>query len=269
VPTTYGTYGTYIYISIYVGIYVEYICQSSNNSNLLLLYFRMPLVFRKPVWLFLCVCSLCLVVMYYQSSHFRKSYFSGKCNTDAINTVDMAQDDPCILNIIRNHFLYPPSKEPLNLENPQDENPSMGQAQSVLTILENKRKGFFVECGALDGEIRSNTLFMEQNLDWEGILIEGDPQNFKSVLTKHRRAWSVPACLSPSPYPKTVKFNQNFNQGRISESQIEGVQVQCLPFYSILAALNRTEVDYFSLDIEGDELAVLKTIPWHSVHIQV
>ena len=34
--------------------------------------------------------------------------------------------------------MYPPSKEPLNLENPQDENPSMGQAQSVLTILENK-----------------------------------------------------------------------------------------------------------------------------------
>lgn len=37
----------------------------------------------------------------------------------------------------------------------------------------------------------------------------------------------------------------------------------------MLAALNRTTVDYFSLDIEGDELSILKTIPWDSVDIRV
>ena len=75
---------------------------------------------------------------------------------------------------------------------------------------------------------------------------------------------------------RTVTFKQNFNQGRISQNQLEdlkegggSVKVQCLPLYSILSALNRTTVDYFSLDIEGDELAVLKTIPWNHVHIQV
>jgi len=63
--------------------------------------------------------------------------------------------------------------------------------------------------------------------------------------------------------------------GRISQNQLEdenlagNVQVQCFPIYSILSALNRTTVDYFSLDIEGDELDVLRTIPWKSVHIQV
>ena len=71
-------------------------------------------------------------------------------------------------------------------------------------------------------------------------------------------------------------FKQLFNQGRISEdaadstgSQAGVVPVQCFPIYSILAALNRTTVDYFSLDIEGDELSVLKTIPWDSVDIRV
>jgi hypothetical protein len=74
---------------------------------------------------------------------------------------------------------------------------------------------------------------------------------------------------------RTVVFKQAFNQGRISQNQLDdqnrvgSVQVQCFPIYSILAALNRTEVDYFSLDIEGDELAVLKTIPWNNVRIQV
>ena len=45
--------------------------------------------------------------------------------------------------------------------------------------------------------------------------------------------------------------------------------IQCFPFYSILLATGRTRVDLFSLDIEGDELAVLKTIPWNKVDIKV
>jgi len=74
---------------------------------------------------------------------------------------------------------------------------------------------------------------------------------------------------------RAVVFKQNFNVGRISQNQLEDVKlpgnvhVQCFPIYSILSALNRTTVDYFSLDVEGDELSVLKTIPWKSVHIQV
>ena len=46
-------------------------------------------------------------------------------------------------------------------------------------------------------------------------------------------------------------------------------RVQCFPFYSILLATGRTRVDFFSLDIEGDELTVLKTIPWNRVDIKV
>jgi len=42
---------------------------------------------------------------------------------------------------------------------------------------------------------------MEQKLGWEGILIEGDPQNFRSVIKKNRKAWAVPACLSVQPNP--------------------------------------------------------------------
>ncbi len=45
------------------------------------------------------------------------------------------------------------------------------------------------------------------------------------------------------------------------------VEVQCMPLFSLLAALNVTTVDYFSLDVEGSELKVLKTIPFDkSIH---
>lgn len=37
----------------------------------------------------------------------------------------------------------------------------------VRHALNGLKNGFFVECGALDGEIRSNTLFLEKKLGWK------------------------------------------------------------------------------------------------------
>ena len=44
-------------------------------------------------------------------------------------------------------------------------------------------------------------------------------------------------------------------------------QVQCFPLQAVLAALGNPLVDYFSLDIEGAEYAVLKTIDWEKIRL--
>lgn len=46
-------------------------------------------------------------------------------------------------------------------------------------------------------------------------------------------------------------------------------KMQCFPLYSLLIAVGRTQVDYFSLDVEGSEYKILKTIPWPKVDIKV
>ena len=43
----------------------------------------------------------------------------------------------------------------------------------------------------------------------------------------------------------------------------------CFPFLSLMMALNVTHVDYFSLDVEGLELTILKTIPFDVIDISV
>ena len=43
----------------------------------------------------------------------------------------------------------------------------------------------------------------------------------------------------------------------------------CFPLESLLLALNRTHVDYFSLDVEGFELDVLRSVPLGRLHIDV
>ena len=44
-----------------------------------------------------------------------------------------------------------------------------------------QRRGFFIECGALDGETRSNSLFLEMVNEWTGILIEADPMSLVKI----------------------------------------------------------------------------------------
>ena len=44
-----------------------------------------------------------------------------------------------------------------------------------------KRNGFFIEAGALNGEMGSNSLSLEIDLGWSGLLAEGDPLNIELV----------------------------------------------------------------------------------------
>ncbi len=45
--------------------------------------------------------------------------------------------------------------------------------------------------------------------------------------------------------------------------------MQCFPLYSLLLAMGNPTVNLFVLDIEGFELAVLESIPWDKVDIEV
>ena len=46
-------------------------------------------------------------------------------------------------------------------------------------IFKNKKNGVYIELGALDGILYSNTKFFEDSLNWKGILIEPHPEKFK------------------------------------------------------------------------------------------
>ncbi|XP_033762187.1 uncharacterized protein LOC117343795 [Pecten maximus] len=198
-----------------------------------------------------------------------------------LNADHAAMDEPRLIEIIRNHFIVPPSKEQYNLKNPDRLDYSNGQTPFIDSRLNYIEGGFYVECGALNGEQGSNSLFFEKVRKWNGLLIEADPSNYDALTTKHRKAFTMHACLNPRPYPAVMTFNKAFNRGRVVHDQearnwikkqniqADPVQVQCLPLYSILLALNQTTVDFFSLDVEGDELNVLKTIPFDKVNIKM
>ena len=93
----------------------------------------------------------------------------------------------------------------------------------------------------------------------------------------------VPACLSTEKETMYVTFAAQGHIGHIAKSDEQQnllaansqekkdtfVNVTCLPLFSILMALDNPRIDYFSLDVEGSELAILKTIPFDKVNIMV
>lgn len=113
---------------------------------------------------------------------------------------------------------------------------------------------------------------------------------FKQLKKKNRNAWILPHCLSPFKYPTVVDFDAMAEYGGII-NHIDGVKkvpgdinlnntfykptwrktfkIQCFPVYSVLRALGLPSVDYFSLDIEGAEYQVLKTIPFQDLDINL
>ena len=193
--------------------------------------------------------------------------------------------------IINKVYLDPPSEKPYFFSvNPPVLNGQTGVPKIIDKLLGGKQNGFYIESGALDGEYLSNSLFFELKRNFTGLLIEPDVFSYKKLLNKNRKAYSINACYSLTGYPTLVDFKtvsgypelgsvqkldgtRNSNEASAKQLQIgsmkESRNALCLSFYSILLALGNPVVDYLSLDIEGAELPVLKTIPWHRVHIKV
>ncbi len=196
-----------------------------------------------------------------------------------------SQDFPLFLQYIRQRWMYAPSKLPYKL----DENKIMdvseyNQATFVDNLLNKRVNGFFVECGAAEGEYHSSSLYLERKRGWNGLLIEANSHFHKRLLKKHRKCYSINACLSTENTTfianfrpvgllggldgKMDKTHDNYIKQTYPEYNLES-DVQCFAFFSQVAALGVSHVDYFSLDIEGPELEVLKTIPFDKITIDV
>ena len=86
----------------------------------------------------------------------------------------------------------------------------------------NQRNGFFIEAGAYDGVKFSNSLLFEMRYeklvqvsrvifscilpwnrhDWSGLLVEPNPDAFRSLSEKQRKAWLLPQCFSTKTTPE-------------------------------------------------------------------
>lgn len=74
-----------------------------------------------------------------------------------------------------------------------------------------QENGFYVESGAYDGETLSNTLMLERMRNWNGLLVEPNPDVFTKLIKKNRKAYAINACLSTEAYPKKVSIDRTYS----------------------------------------------------------
>ncbi|KAL7648086.1 UNVERIFIED_CONTAM: hypothetical protein RMT77_001703 [Armadillidium vulgare] len=209
-------------------------------------------------------------------------------------------DDKNVLMILKSKFLNEPSTKKYNLSKnflykitKNDYNwPFINNFTKHLFAKETGK--FFIEAGALDGEYLSNTLWLERDLNWTGLLIEPDPYNYEEVVNKNRKAWTSNTCISTEPYPKQTVFVTRRRRSDITifnnwvfrgasheigyESNTSEIflrmstkfysHVQCFPLESYLLSLNKTTIDFLSLDIQGSELDALKQFPFYKYTVR-
>lgn len=202
--------------------------------------------------------------------------------TNLISSQSVVLREALLADVVRNVFvdwLPARDKEYHFDKNPPKLTGQIGMPVIVDKLLGRKRNGFFIEAGALDGEEHSNTLLFELQRNYTGLLIEPS-LDYSKMLTRNRKVTSVNACLATKNVPHVVEFLSYNAIGGIKgevkgwaskdvEANAKLIKVLCLPFISILHAIENPSVDYFSLDIEGVELDVLKTIPWNKVDIKI
>ncbi|ELT90566.1 hypothetical protein CAPTEDRAFT_209618 [Capitella teleta] len=178
------------------------------------------------------------------------------------------QDDPELISFIREEFIEDRRPFLPKLSHNVYKTP---QADEVDKYFKAKNDGFFVEAGALDGERSSNTIWFEKRFGWTGFLVEMDPSYYLQLRGKNRRCYTCNACISPSNYSSVVPFQEKGrgNGAIVPKASLSTFPCLCFPFYSMMRALDKVKIDYFSLDVEGQELAILRTIPFDEIDISV
>jgi FkbM family methyltransferase len=135
------------------------------------------------------------------------------------------------------------------------------------------RDGRFVELGAYDGVHCSNTKFFEDNLGFCGILIEPSPKKFE-LLKKNRSARNsfFNGAVTDIDRGKVEFIGHTPVSGMVHSmrkefkdtwhSKNEPYEVPTLRMSEILEEAKFSYIDFFSLDVEGAEYEVLKTMNW-------
>ncbi|CAB3387984.1 Hypothetical predicted protein [Cloeon dipterum] len=232
-------------------------------------------IFRKLRSLVLILIALCTIfVLKYEwrSSESPKAPLTAEEKNQMVGILDT---DEKLVQFTKSRVLIEPNSRsvPYNLEVDNWKDYSVNQvASTIYSLLGEMKNGFFVECGVWDGEKQSNSLMLEKYYNWTGLLVEGSPTESKKILTKNRKAWVAPVCMSTNNTAIIVSFLDNKFAGRIYGPQgmkkSDVVTQLCIPFNTLMLALNLTTVDYFSLDVEGDELEILSTIDFERFHIR-
>jgi len=164
--------------------------------------------------------------------------------------------------------------------------PARAHRHLIETYFPNAYNGTCLELGAVDGALVSNTAALHTALGWRGLLIEASPDRYAQLMVNRPGDVCVNAAVcdesrmvhyvsSPAAGGPTVRGVWESMPASFRAHWHPNVNmnikplVPCLPLADVFDALGVQRVNFFSLDVEGVELAVLRTFDFGRVEFDV
>ena len=148
---------------------------------------------------------------------------------------------------------------------------------------EDSLEGFFIECGAFDGQTECCCKFFEETLGWKGINIEASPRIFNRLLVNRPSSFlNLNIALSNKNGKATFKDvysprGNADNNGSLLHKEAHAqkirdanfyfgtVEVETIRFADLMEKYQVKHVDLMALDVEGYEIEVLEGMSGSSV----
>lgn len=148
-----------------------------------------------------------------------------------------------------------------------------GEDRWLDKLFHQKQQGFFVEVGAYDGVVLSNTYHFEKERGWTGILVEPDARK-ADLCRKSRKNSLVYECAAVATSDVQeislfqVEGGEVYNtinmvdshRKRLEEYGLEHreIRVRAMMLDQILSDAKSPNIDFLSIDVEEAEYEVLK-----------
>lgn len=157
----------------------------------------------------------------------------------------------------------------------------LGQDLFVLSELNFKRNGFFVEFGATDGLDCSNTYLLETEFGWSGILAE--PARCWHKNLRNNRTCRIDTDCVWRESNSTLTFNEvdfrelstidsfdSTDNHRQERRHGRTYAVKTISLEDLLDKYNAPrEIDYISIDTEGSEYEILCNFDFEKYHFKL
>jgi FkbM family methyltransferase len=156
-----------------------------------------------------------------------------------------------------------------------------------------KRNGIYLELGALDGVLYSNTKMFQDFFDWRGILIEPHPIQYRFIIKNRPNNFIFNDLVSNSTEELKFRYFEDFHSAvsgventlpstHFSNffNNVENINLKQntimktpKPLTQIIKSCHMSYIDFMSLDVEGHEYEVLMSwdfsVPIHVIMIEM
>ena len=159
----------------------------------------------------------------------------------------------------------------------------LGQDIWALSKTNFKRGGFFVEFGATDGVLLSNTWLLEKQFGWKGICAEPNPKFFSQLKQNRncqlsdqyigRLTGDVVEFILADAYGGSKEFSDSDQHKGKRNAYYEAGHVTAITTISLDDFLEQhhapLDIDYISIDTEGSEYDLLSSFPFNKWNVKL